>query len=110
MRQIRTEFWLVAAAAALTACASHRPENSTATTSASGKAPAADASAPNTAKTTVPKGYRLVVKQGNEYFCRTQAVTGSHTLRTEICVTQDELDADRNHSASIGSNPHAPGT
>jgi hypothetical protein len=98
--QIWRGFWLVAAASVLAACASQAPTNSTAGASA----------ASDTAKSTVPKGYRRVVKQGTEYFCRSQAVTGSHTLKTEICLTQDELDAEHTHSVSIGSNPHAPGS
>jgi hypothetical protein len=50
----------------------------------------------------VPKGYHLVVKQGTDYYCKWQSVTGSHTQRTEVCLTEDDLAADRNHGLSAG--------
>ena len=79
MRQIRKGWLVVAGALALCACASH--------------APVASTTAPSTGK-AVPKGYRLVVKKGTEYYCRMQPVTGSHTLKTEVCLTQDQLEAE----------------
>jgi hypothetical protein len=98
--QIRSGFLLVACASALAACASKPPVNSTAPVAANATAPEAS---------SVPKGYRRVVKQGTEYFCRMQAVTGSHTLKTEVCLTRDELDAERNHRVTVGVDPHATG-
>jgi hypothetical protein len=99
MRQIRKGFLLLVGASALAACASHAPVNSAGTASASGSAPVATApvATADAGKPVVPKGYRLVVKNGNEYFCRMQAVTGSHALKTEICLTQDQLDAELAH-------------
>jgi hypothetical protein len=95
MSQISRGLLLVAGAVALVACASKAPVNSTATAAASGGAPAA--TAPDTGATPVPKGYRRVMKNGGEYFCRMQAVSGSHVQKTEICLTQDELDAELAH-------------
>ena len=95
MRQISRGLLLVVGAAALVACASKSPVNSTGTTAAS--ASAADATASDAGKPAVPKGYRRVLKNGGEYFCRMQAVSGSHVQKTEVCLTQDELDAELAH-------------
>ena len=97
MRHIRTALLLVAGATALVACASKAPVNPTGTASASGSAPSATAPAPDTGANPVPKGYRRVMKNGGEYFCRMQAVSGSHVQKTEVCLTQDELDAELAH-------------
>jgi hypothetical protein len=100
MRQLRTGLLLVVGAAILVACASKAPVNSTGATSAgsaSATKGAADATAPDTGATPVPKGYRRVMKHGGEYFCRMQAVSGSHVQKTEVCLTQDELDAELAH-------------
>jgi hypothetical protein len=108
MRRIGRGLLSVAAASVLAACASHAPVGPTATSSTSGGAPVtADAAASNTEKSAVPNGYKRVVKKGTEYFCRTEAVTGSHTLKNEVCLTKDELDA-RNHHVTAGLNPPAP--
>jgi hypothetical protein len=108
MRWIGRGLLRVAAASVLAACASHAPVGPpTATTSTTGSAPATGAAASNTETSAVPKGYRRVVKKGTEYFCRTEAVTGSHTLRNEVCLTKDELDAELNHRVTAGLNSPA---
>jgi hypothetical protein len=93
MRQIRKGWMVVAGALALSACASHAPVASTADPTA-GKA--------------VPKGYRLVVKKGTEYYCRMQPVTGSHTLKTEVCLTQDQIEAEKHQGLALGMGPASP--
>jgi len=93
MRQIRKGWLVVAGALALCACASH--------------APVASTTAPSTGK-AVPKGYRLVVKKGTEYYCRMQPVTGSHTLKTEVCLTQDQLEAEKHQGLALGAGPLNP--
>jgi len=96
MRQVSRGFLLVAATMALAACASHAPVTSAATAAV----PAADTSG-------VPKGYFRKTKGHKDYFCRLQAVTGSHTLKTEICVTPDEYAAGNTGTASLSMNPDA---
>ena len=98
MRQIRRGFLLVVGATVLVACAAKAPVNSSGTASASKGAPVA--TAPDTGATALPKGYRRVMKSGGEYFCRMQAVSGSHVQKTEVCLTQDELDAELAHHTS----------
>jgi hypothetical protein len=92
MGQLRNGLLLVAGVLTLAACASKGPAETTAAAPASGGA---------------PKGYRLVVKKGTEYFCHDEAVTGSHTLKSEVCVTPDEYEAAR-RGAATGSNTPNP--
>ena len=94
MRQLNRGLLLLAVSSALTACASSQPVNPSETSSA-------------VAGSEVPKGYHRVEKKGKEYFCRTEAVTGSHTLKNEVCLTRDELEAERTH-ATVGQNPPSP--
>jgi hypothetical protein len=91
MKQFRIGLMLVAGVLALSACASKGP---------------AEAAAPVSG--SAPKGYRLVVKKGTEYYCRTEAVTGSHTLKNEVCVTPEEYAADRIHGVATGGGLNTP--
>ena len=90
-------FWVCLGAIALTACTSHPPVSPAAAPAASGGAAvskvdaAQDASASAAAKTRPPPGYRLVVKDGTEYYCRYEPVVGSRTLRDEICLTKEQM-------------------
>ena len=105
MRQVRNGFFLVAGALALAACASHPPASSAGTAATTGSpAPVAGAATPDAATPAVPKGYKRVVRHNTEYFCRTVAVTGSHTLKNEICVTRDQLEAEKTNSEQIELN------
>jgi hypothetical protein len=97
---------LVAGASALAACASHGPVP-VATTNGTGTAQVASATAPDAGK-PVPKGYRLVVKKGTEYYCRMQPVTGSHTLKTEVCLTEDQLEAEKHQGLALEAGPTNP--
>jgi len=100
MKQIIKGWLVVAGASVLAACASHAPLN---------PAPVAGTAAatPDSDK-TVPKGYRLVVKKGTEYYCRWQPITGSHTLKTEVCLTPDQLEAEKHQGLALGMAPGSP--
>lgn len=37
-------------------------------------------------------GYRTVVRDGQEYFCRTEAVTGSRVSVREVCLTRRQME------------------
>jgi hypothetical protein len=93
MRQIAKGWLVMVGVLALSACASH--------------APVARATDPATG-TPLPKGYRLVVKKGTEYYCRMQPVTGSHTLKTEVCLTEDQLEAEKHQGLALGGSPMSP--
>jgi len=100
MPRVRTVWLVLAGAIALAACASNPPASSTGAPSANGAAasPAASAAensvssnAPKTDLDKVPYGYRLVVRNGTEYYCRYEPVAGSRTLRDEICLTKEQM-------------------
>ena len=38
------------------------------------------------------QGYTMVNRNGEEYFCRSEAKTGSRVQRETVCMTQRELD------------------
>jgi hypothetical protein len=97
MRQIRAGLLLVVGAAALVACASKAPVASTGAASATAANGASNATAPDSGAPPVPKGYRRVMKKDGEYFCRMQAVSGSRLQKTEVCLTQDQLDDELAH-------------
>jgi hypothetical protein len=107
MRHIWRGFLLAAGASALVACASHGPTSPTGTAATSGSVPVAGATAPDAEKSAVPKGYRRVVRKGTEYYCRTQKVTGSHTMTSDVCITRDEYESQWNHGEALGLNPGA---
>ncbi len=86
MRQIKT-FVILSAAAVLVACASQAPAPATATgrAVAPGTAVAAGQQSSN-----IP-GYRRVVDNGREMFCRYEATTGSN-IKTETCLTRAQIE------------------
>jgi hypothetical protein len=44
------------------------------------------------------KRYRSVTRDGEEYFCRNEAVTGSRLEMHEVCLTRKQMDAAREHT------------
>ena len=82
--------FIIAAATVLAACASQAP------VSPAGSAATAGAGAPSTAalaSNKTPSGHRRVVRNGVEYFCAREGVTGSRTETFERCLTQAQLTA-----------------
>jgi hypothetical protein len=90
-RQINRNFLAIAAASALAACAANAPVGTSvkATGSASASKPVATAADDKKAA----KGYRQVTKNGVEYFCRREAVTGSRTEVVDTCLTKAQMDS-----------------
>ena len=37
-------------------------------------------------------GYRTVVRDGQEYFCRTEAITGSRVSMRDVCLTRRQME------------------
>ena len=66
--------------------------------SASQSSASATASASAPKKTPIPSGYRRVVTNGEEKFCRTDPVPGSRAERVEVCRTAEQLKADAERS------------
>jgi hypothetical protein len=56
----------------------------------------------------VPDGYRRVVMDGKEYFCRTQAVPGFRVQKTEVCLTRVELEAERENVQTLMRQQQMP--
>jgi hypothetical protein len=109
MRHINIRLLLVAGTLALAACASNGPAKSVGTASAGGGAAAkTGAAAPDASSSAVPTGYRRVVRKGDEYFCRTESVTGSRAHKKELCFTRDELEADRSARTEGGQGETSP--
>lgn len=73
----------------LAACASQTAPVASAPDSRSAGAPAA---APELVTIDKVPGYRRVVRDGQEYFCKSVRVTGQRARATEICLTRDEID------------------
>lgn len=48
-----------------------------------------------------PVNYKPVKRNGVELFCRTDPVTGSRTQKKETCLTQAQVDAERNRGVNI---------
>jgi hypothetical protein len=44
------------------------------------------------------EGYKLVNRDGQTYYCRTEAKTGSHLARDTVCMTEEEIIALRDQT------------
>jgi len=96
--QVRGLVFVMAAASVLAACASKGPANPTSMAPASASAPAAAAPAPKPGGNPADGYKRVVKKNGQEYFCRKEGVTGSRTQIIETCLTQAQLTTLRESS------------
>lgn len=84
MRHIST-FVILSGAALLAACASQPPAPATASGAHQAVAPATGAAAQQF------PGYRRVVSNGQELFCRYEMMTGSN-IKQETCLTRYQLE------------------
>jgi len=110
-QQINGKIFMFVAAAVLAGCAANPPAGTTAPrapVAAAAPAPAASAAATATAKPAAAakgikagSGYRRVVKNGTEYFCRREGMTGSRTEVQETCLTQAQLEKVQNDSQDL---------
>jgi hypothetical protein len=113
-----TSLVVLMGATALTACASQGPATSpgtgtghasvAATAPAAGAAPAAATKI--TDSTKIPSGYRRVVMNGQERFCRREPVTGSRAQVPEVCLTKAQLDAESDGSQDFMHRMQQGGT
>jgi hypothetical protein len=102
---------VTASLAALAACAG-QPQNPAPTAAA-----ASSGTASNTGKdlagsksSNVPFGYTLVVRNGTEYFCHRENVTGSRMEKHETCLTQAQIDAQREAGVDFTQQVQEMGT
>jgi len=99
-RLVKSRFFVLAAVVAFAVCV------------AKGPAGAAESTAAEPAKENKSKinhDYRRVVKNGKEFFCRREAVTGSRMQKTEICLTQSQMDDLQEHGQEYLRNAQNPG-
>jgi hypothetical protein len=91
--------FFVVAALTLSGCAADP------STGGSARSSAATDSAAKAAVSEKPidraKGYRRMVKNGTEYFCRRESTTGSRTDVEEVCMTQAQMDAQRDNTQDL---------
>jgi hypothetical protein len=73
----------------LPACAATPPASQTAKSSAAASADKA------------VNGYRLVRKNGEDYYCKREAVTGSRTRSVDTCLTTAQMEAMRRDSQEL---------
>ncbi len=64
-----------------------------AATSSTKGADANPASSGTKSSATVRSGYTLVRKDGTDFYCRKERVTGSRTRTEDVCLTKAQLDA-----------------
>jgi hypothetical protein len=90
-RKLCESLFAFAAFSALAACTSSAPQ--------SASAPPERASAPAAATAPVESDalkrdarYRRVTKNGEEYFCRREPVTGTLTKKVETCLTEAQME------------------
>lgn len=91
MPRLVLEVPVIVLSIALASCAANPPEATGAVAPAPAAAPVAAAASDKPA--TSRAGYRLVTRNGEQVYCRREAVTGSLTRVQETCLTQAELEA-----------------
>lgn len=100
---------LVTGFLALSACSGSPPTNESAKAPApvspAEAATAAQASGNDPQKLSADRimqlqreGYKLVNRDGQTYYCRTEAKTGSHLARDTVCMTEQEIIALRDQT------------
>jgi hypothetical protein len=130
MRIISLTCQALTIAVLLTACATNPSQPSAGAASVVPKTAQASPVAPGTGTTAtastgkLPKGYRRMTQNGQEYVCRREAATGSRTEIVETCMTQAEFDDATKHGqaflqdlqnttvqppASLGNKAFTPG-
>lgn len=90
---MRTAFIVASSACALAlelaACATNAPPKPARTANAL-PAPTGDK-----ADFKIPYGYRLIKQNGQDYYCRRETITGSHTNKRDVCLTLAQLQRER---------------
>lgn len=93
-----TNLIILAGASALAACASQAPAPSSAAAASPVTAAATTSAVAQTGKFKIPYGYKRVTMNGEDRYCRYDAVTGSRTEKVEVCLTLAELENQQNNT------------
>jgi hypothetical protein len=91
----------LAAASLMAGCAStakEKPVSATARTTSVG----IDGTIPGRPKSVLKaeSGYRVVTRKGEQRYCKRELVTGSRTNASEICLTEEQMEKERNGIAA----------
>jgi hypothetical protein len=87
-------------ACALVPCAAQTPAASSSSSSSSSAS----------SKFEVPEGYKRVVMNGEERFCRNEATTGSRVQNRQVCLTRQQLLDRQNNSQDFIQGVQRNGT
>ncbi|HTV53114.1 MAG TPA: hypothetical protein VME21_18110 [Steroidobacteraceae bacterium] len=85
-------------ACALVPCGAQTPARSSSSSSSS------------SAKFETPDGYKRVVMNGTERFCRTESTTGSRVQNRRVCLTRQQLEDRQNNSQDFIQGVQRNGT
>jgi hypothetical protein len=107
-RQIHISAFGLAAAWVLCACAGTPPASEAPKPAVTAAGTAAPAGRP---ARSVEYGYRLVKKNGEQFYCRKEGITGSRTGSVESCMTLAQMEAARRNSQEmVREVQRTPGT
>jgi hypothetical protein len=94
------KFFVLALLCALCAACAGQPKAPTPSVESSAAAAVPTTAAPIDGKLTADKimqlqrqGYKLVNRNGEQYFCRTEKKTGSQLARDTVCMTAQEVES-----------------
>jgi hypothetical protein len=102
------KFLTLAAATAIAALTADKPMSADETPSAGDSAMAAATTLEDRKAAARKRGYRLVVKSGVEYYCKREALTGSRLAKSDICLTQEQMDNLRENSQEFLRDAQSP--
>ncbi|HEY2591660.1 MAG TPA: hypothetical protein VGI35_08735 [Steroidobacteraceae bacterium] len=95
---------VAAGTSTLLACASQAPTASSATGTRHDSALPTAVAGQKKDNRLIPEGYRRVVVNGDERFCRTDPEPGSRVQKHTVCLTRNELDAEQDRSRDLMNN------
>jgi hypothetical protein len=49
---------------------------------------------------SIPYKYQLIRRNGVEFYCHSEPVTGSHTQKKQICQTKEQIEAERTSTSN----------
>jgi hypothetical protein len=88
-----SQTWIVLATGwVLAGCAGTGPQDPSATSAAGAKAQPVPMATANSGGTRLPKGFRRMTKDGQDYVCRRETAPGSRTEIVETCLTAAEFE------------------
>ncbi len=94
---------------ALAACAG-QPQQPSAAAPSGGDTGSKQSLVGDSKSSDVPYGFTRVVRNGTEYYCHKENVTGSRMEKHETCLTQAQIDAQRAAGVDFTEQVQSMGT